>query len=148
MKDRDTHFQLGYNYRMSELNAAIGRVQLKKLNKINKQRVKNSLYILRNLKKEKNKNKWFEIQEPIKQIYHTYFWCPIRILSKKITIDQVKTKLKKKVLKFVQDTNFHYIVNKFFKAMFQKKNQNYKNLKLINAEKLSGKILDYQIIIN
>ena len=51
MKDRDTHFQLGYNYRMSELNAAIGRVQLKKLNQINKQRVKNSLYFLENLKK-------------------------------------------------------------------------------------------------
>ena len=40
MKDRDTHFQLGYNFRMSELNAAIGRVQLKKLNQINQKRVK------------------------------------------------------------------------------------------------------------
>ena len=30
MIDRDTHIRLGYNYRMSELNAAIGRVQLKK----------------------------------------------------------------------------------------------------------------------
>ena len=30
MIDRDTHIRLGYNYRMSELNAAIGRVQTKK----------------------------------------------------------------------------------------------------------------------
>ena len=44
MKDRDTHFQLGYNYRMSELNAAIGRVQLKKLNQINNKRVKNKFF--------------------------------------------------------------------------------------------------------
>ena len=29
MSDRDTHFRLGYNFRMSELNAAIGNVQLK-----------------------------------------------------------------------------------------------------------------------
>ena len=40
MVDRDTHIQLGYNFRMSELNAAIGLVQLKKLNKINNQRIK------------------------------------------------------------------------------------------------------------
>ncbi len=140
MKDRDTHFQLGYNYRMSELNAAIGRVQLKKLNKINKQRVKNSLYILRNLKKQKNKNKWFEIQEPIKQIYHTYFWCPIRILSKKITIDQVKTKLKKQGIEIRSRYKFPLYRQQVFQSYVSKRNQNYKNLKLINAEKLSGKI--------
>ena len=140
MKDRDTHFQLGYNYRMSELNAAIGRVQLKKLNKINKQRVRNSLYILRNLKKQKNKNKWFEIQEPIKQIYHTYFWCPIRILSKKITIDQVKTKLKKKGIEIRSRYKFPLYRQQVFQSYVSKTNQNYKTLKLINAEKLSGKI--------
>ena len=43
MIDRDTHIRLGYNYRMSELNAAIGRVQLKKIKKINSKRIKNSL---------------------------------------------------------------------------------------------------------
>ena len=57
LKDRDTHIQLGYNYRMSEINAAIGRIQLKKLNRINNQRIKNSLYIINKLKKfEKKKN--------------------------------------------------------------------------------------------
>ena len=33
MIDRDTHKFLGYNYRMGELNAAIGIVQLKKIKK-------------------------------------------------------------------------------------------------------------------
>ena len=35
MIDRDTHF-LGFNYRMSEMNAIIGLEQLKKLDKVNK----------------------------------------------------------------------------------------------------------------
>ena len=34
MIDRDTHEFLGYNYRMGEINAAIGRVQLKKIKKL------------------------------------------------------------------------------------------------------------------
>ena len=37
-----THNILGYNYRMTNLNAAIGLVQLKKLDKFNQKRIKNS----------------------------------------------------------------------------------------------------------
>ena len=51
MIDRDTHSFLGYNYRMSELNASIGLVQLKKIDKINSRRIANSKYILKGLKK-------------------------------------------------------------------------------------------------
>ncbi|MDC1093178.1 DegT/DnrJ/EryC1/StrS family aminotransferase, partial [Pelagibacteraceae bacterium] len=79
MINRDTHTRLGYNYRMSELNAAIGRVQLKKINKMNNRRVKNSIYLLNNLKKLNSHNTWFKTQDKIMNIYHTYFWCPIRI---------------------------------------------------------------------
>ena len=140
MKDRDTHFQLGFNYRMSELNAAIGRVQLKKLNKINRQRINNSLYILNKLKKTKNSNNWFEIQKPIKHIYHTYFWCPIRILSKKITIDQVKNRLRKKGIEIRARYKFPLYGQKVFHKIKNKKTQDYKNLKLLNSEKLDGKI--------
>ncbi len=140
MKDRDTHFQLGYNYRMSELNAAIGRVQLKKLNQINNKRVKNSLYILKGLKNLKIKNKWFRVQEPIKGIFHTYFWCPIRIVSKKINIDQVKNKLKKKGIEIRSRYKFPLYRQKVFQNNNLKKKQNYKNLRLNHAEKLSGKI--------
>ena len=52
MVDRDTHKFLGYNYRMSELNASIGLVQLKKIEKINSKRISNSKYILNGLKKQ------------------------------------------------------------------------------------------------
>jgi perosamine synthetase len=43
---------LGYNFRMTEISAAIGRVQLKKLDKFNEIRVKNAEYLSKNLNHE------------------------------------------------------------------------------------------------
>ncbi len=138
MVDRDTHFRLGYNFRMSELNAAIGNVQLKKLNKMNSTRIKNSLYLLKKLKKKENQRSWFKIQEPLSHIYHTYFWCPIRIISKKITIDEVKKKLSQKGIEIRSRYKYPLYRQKVFR------NNNISNsnfdLKLKNAEILSGKI--------
>jgi perosamine synthetase len=140
MIDRDTHKFLGYNYRMGELNAAIGIVQLKKLKRINSKRIENSLYILKKLKKNHNKKKWFEIQEPLKGIYHTYFWCPIRILSKSISLQTVKQKLKKKGIEIRSRYKFPLYKQKVFQDLKIKSSQNYKKLYLKNAEKLSGRI--------
>ena len=140
LKDRDTHIQLGYNYRMGELNAAIGRIQLKKLNKINNQRVKNSLYIINKLSKSQLKNKWFKVQNPIKNIYHTYFWCPIRILSNKISINEVRNKLKKKGIEIRSRYKYPLYRQKVFQKINYKSSQNYVKLNLKNSEKLSGKI--------
>jgi len=42
MSSRHDHNLLGYNYRMSEINAAIGLVQLTKLEKLNQKRRKNN----------------------------------------------------------------------------------------------------------
>jgi dTDP-4-amino-4,6-dideoxygalactose transaminase len=44
--NRDDHEYLGYNYRMTEMEAAIGLVQLAKLEAFNEQRIKNCEYIL------------------------------------------------------------------------------------------------------
>ena len=140
MIDRDTHKFLGYNYRMGELNAAIVILQLKKLKRINSKRIENSLYILKKLKKNHNKKKWFEIQEPLKGIYHTYFWCPIRILSKSISLQTVKQKLKKKGIEIRSRYKFPLYKQKVFQDLKIKSSQNYKKLYLKNAEKLSGRI--------
>ena len=140
MIDRDTHIRLGYNYRMSELNAAIGRVQLKKINKINSKRIKNSLYILKKLKKLKIQNSWFKTQNPIKEIYHTYFWCPIQIIDKKISLDTVKALLNRKKIEIRSRYKYPLYKQKVFQKLKIKSSQNYKKLYLPNAEKLSGKI--------
>mgnify|MGYP001179080321 FL=1 len=140
MIDRDTHSFLGFNYRMSELNAIIGLEQLKKLDKVNKKRVKNSLYILSRLKKYYKKNSWFQIQEPIKNIYHTYFWCPIKILKNNISIDMVKQKLKKKGIEIRSRYKYPLYRQQVFQNLKIKSPQNYKKLFLKNSEILSGKI--------
>ncbi|MBU7017892.1 MAG: DegT/DnrJ/EryC1/StrS family aminotransferase [Theionarchaea archaeon] len=43
---------LGYNFRMTEISAAVGRVQLRKLDKFNEIRIKNAEYLSKNLNHE------------------------------------------------------------------------------------------------
>ena len=47
MIDRDTHVRLGFNNRMTEIEAALGLVQLEKLDDLNQKRIKNSKFIIR-----------------------------------------------------------------------------------------------------
>lgn len=75
MIDRDTHYYLGYNYRMSEINAAIGLVQLKKLESMNKTRAQNSKYLLKNL----GDVSWLNIPKIRKDVAHAFFWCPVKV---------------------------------------------------------------------
>lgn len=94
MTDRDTHAYLGYNYRMSEINAAIGLVQLKKLDALNEIRIKNSLFLLNKLKDIP----WLLIPFIAEYVKHVFFWCPVRVREDVLgvkTEDLVK-KLKEK----------------------------------------------------
>ena len=45
------HTILGYNYRMTELSAAIGLVQLKKLDELNEKRIRNAEMLSEGIKK-------------------------------------------------------------------------------------------------
>lgn len=77
MANRDDHVMLGYNYRMNEMAAAMGLVQLNKLDDFNRQRIKNSLYILNKL--AEGNSKWYRIPKFPENIKHTFFWCPLII---------------------------------------------------------------------
>lgn len=44
------HTEVGYNYRMTNIGAAIGRVQLKKIDEMNRMRNENAIYYLDNIK--------------------------------------------------------------------------------------------------
>ncbi|WP_290595658.1 MULTISPECIES: DegT/DnrJ/EryC1/StrS family aminotransferase [unclassified Archaeoglobus] len=93
MVGRDQHVMLGYNYRMSEINAAIGLVQLRKLEKLNEKRIENSLYLLDRIKEEVE---WLRVPEIRDYVRHTFFWCPVIVLEKEIgmTTPKVVEKLK------------------------------------------------------
>lgn len=48
-KERYNHIIVGYNYRMTDISAAIGIEQLKKLENFNKKRIENAKYLSKNL---------------------------------------------------------------------------------------------------
>ena len=64
------HTMLGYNYRMTDMQAAIGNIQLRKLDKFNEKRIKNAEYLNRHL--------WMEglitphKKSEVKHVYHQY----------------------------------------------------------------------------
>lgn len=71
------HDILGYNYRMTDIAAAIGIEQLKKLNKFNQARIKNAKYLNRSL----GKIKGIIIPEPAQNAKHVYHQYTIRIMA-------------------------------------------------------------------
>lgn len=79
MINRDDHIVLGYNYRMTEMEGALGLVQLSRLDEFNTARNANSLYLLERLKNVP----WLHIQDIKSHITHAWFWCPIRIDEEK-----------------------------------------------------------------
>ncbi len=64
------HVELGYNYRMTNIQAAIGLAQLKKLDDMNEKRRKNAEYLNRHLKVE-GLIKPYEAKH-VKHVYHQY----------------------------------------------------------------------------
>lgn len=69
------HDILGYNYRMTDMEAAIGIEQIKKLNKFNQLRIKNAKYLNKNLSKLTG----IIVPEPEKDAKHVYHQYTIRI---------------------------------------------------------------------
>jgi perosamine synthetase len=86
------HTELGYNYRMTDIAAAIGIVQLKKLDKFNQRRIKNADYYTANLTaKGLVKPK---VAEGVQHVFHQYV---IRLteefpLSRTAFMDHLKVK--------------------------------------------------------
>ena len=90
MINRDDHVLLGYNYRMNEMAAAMGLIQLEKLERMNAGRIENSRFILDALGKAGGG--WYRIPKFEEHIRHTFFWCPLLVKTEKgyETADVVK----------------------------------------------------------
>lgn len=64
------HTILGYNYRMTDIEAAIGIVQLKKLDGFNKKRIQNAEYLNKHIKADGVITPYKE--NKVKHVYHQY----------------------------------------------------------------------------
>ncbi|WP_394337751.1 DegT/DnrJ/EryC1/StrS family aminotransferase, partial [Halobellus sp. Atlit-38R] len=80
MANRDQHVTLGYNFRMCELNGAIGTAQVDRLERFNKRRRDISDRLLNEL----NDLDWLEPATVRTYVNHAYFWAPFEVKPEKI----------------------------------------------------------------
>ena len=79
LKNYDLRFifdKLGYNVRITDIIAAIGIEQLKKLDNMNEERIVIANHYINNLKKYE---KWLQLPEPLNGSIHTYLGFPLMI---------------------------------------------------------------------
>lgn len=69
--ERYTHVTLGYNFRMTDIAAAIGVVQLKKLEKFNEQRINNAKYLSEKIADIEGIKPPY-IASDVKHVFHQY----------------------------------------------------------------------------
>jgi len=92
-KKRYQYFDLGYNYRMTDFVAALGIEQLKKVERLNKQRIKNAQFYL----KELANTKGLVLPKTKKGVKHVFHQFTMRITGDfKLNRDQFFDYLKEK----------------------------------------------------
>lgn len=75
LTNRSNHAFLGGNYRMTEIAAAIGRVQLRKVDALNEARIRVSELLLDGIRD----SPCLSGPAPRSTVKHTYFWCPVLV---------------------------------------------------------------------
>lgn len=152
MCNRDDHVLLGYNYRMNEMAAAMGLVQLDKLEEFNARRIENSRFILGALGEVEGV--WYRIPKLEKHIRHTFFWCPLLVKTEKgYKTAEVVQRLKEKGIEVRQRYQEPLYKQKIMTDMspypkgcpFQcgrgANYQDYGNLYLPHVESLAGNVI-------
>lgn len=153
MSGRDDHVMLGYNYRMTEMEAAMGLVQLGKMGELNAKRIENSLYLIGELKKKEIE--WLILPTLKEDVKHTFFWCPILIDEQKLGMptQELITKLRERGVetrhrykeplykqKMLVEKNI-YPKGFPFNSEYYRKNIDYGGLYLPNVEKIAGRVI-------
>lgn len=135
MTDRHTHSILGYNYRMNEIQAAMGIEQLLRLDEMNEEREYRSMY-LRNRLTDVD---WIKIPPVKPYAKHVWFWCPLEVNEEKLdmkTIDLVEL-LRQKGLQ----VRYRYTEPLYRQPVIKNLYKRKKNYHCPNAELVAGKII-------
>ncbi len=108
--ERYTHTILGYNFRMTDIAAAIGVVQLKRLDEFNNSRIRNAKYLTANIKEIHGITPPYEADQ-VKHVFHQY---TIRVGNSKR--DEFKEYLTGKKI----GTGIHYPKTIYQQKLYQK----------------------------
>ncbi len=134
MDGRDDHVRLGFNNRMTEMEAAMGLVQLKKLDALNEKRIRNSEYILERAKDLP----WAHAPLPGPDVRHTYFWCPLMVKEDSgRTIGELMKHLRAHQIGF----RHRYKEPLYRQPALARQGLDYSGIYLPNVEKVVGRIV-------
>lgn len=132
------HVMIGYNYRMTEIQAAIGIHQIKEIDKLNKIRIRNAEYLTKRLKEIDGIIPPY-INPKVKHVFHQYV---IQIDEEKIRLN--RDELKEKLINNGIEVAIHYPkpipLQPIYRKLF-----NYKDGMFPIAEKVSKRIFSLPI---
>jgi len=126
---RYLHEVLGYNYRMTDIAAAIGIEQLKKLEGFNKKRIENAVKLTRGLKDIEGIETPF-IAPDVRHVFHQY---------------TLRVKNREKVVKVMEKAGIGYGIYYLVPVHKQKLYIDYKDDKLPEAEEASREVLSLPV---
>lgn len=151
MSGRNDHDILGYNYRMNEIEAALGIVQLLKLDDLNEKRAEYSKYLLEKLKSID----WLKPARIKPYIKHAFFWCPIQVNEEKLGMST--RELREELRERGVETRHRYYHPLYHQKMLLEKNAypkgcpfscpyygkivDYSEFNCPNAEEIAGKMI-------
>jgi len=130
------HTLLGTNARMTELNAAIGIKQLRKLEKFVKDRNKIAKQYDNNFKEANLDIKVLDSRK--KNFRNSYFFYPILIKKRNFVANSLRHK-------YNIDTRIAYPMPIYKQPLYKNKLQSYKKFECPNAEMVSSRILNLPI---
>jgi len=134
MSGRHGHVCLGFNNRMTEMEAAMGLVQLKKMDELNRRRIENSQYLIDRL----SHLSWVRMARPEKDIIHTYFWCPLLVeKGRDKTIEGLKAHLAQKKIGF----RHRYLAPLYRQPVLKNLGLDYSPVCLPIAERVAGQVI-------
>ncbi len=135
MVGRDEHVMLGFNNRMTEMEAAMGQVQLGKLDDLNARRIANSEHLLRLLQGLP----WARVLGARPGVKHTYFWCPVMVDEKRSgrRIEELKAHLTHLGIEF----RHRYTAPLYRQEVLRRLALDCSRVYLPNAERVAGKVL-------
>lgn len=135
LKGRDEHLRLGFNYKLTEFQAAMGRAQLKRLEQMNRARIRNSLYFHRKLEGVRGLGR----PALISGVVHTFFWYPLRVDEEAIGIDT--DALVGRLLDLGIEVRRRYREPLYRQKVLTDLDSSYGALRLPVAESLAGKLI-------
>lgn len=129
------HSSIGFNYRMTDIAATLGILQLRKLDSNNNRRISNALLLSKKLEKHKEKISLPFIPDGYKHVFHQY---TLRIRDNKISRKKMQTFL----AGYGIETRIYYPLPIHKQKVYKDK---MKKIKYTHAEAASKKVLSLPV---